>query len=551
MKDKVLAWLRSGKDLPVLSSTATKVMQLAVKGTVSEKLAAAILESPALTAKVLRLVNSPFYGFSQKVSTVQHAIVLLGFKTVSNLVLSISMIDAFAFEKSGSFSHKKFCRDAFCSAIAADMIARQCGETDFEECFVLGLLHDIGEMVIARFDPESFQDILKDSECNKRSKLEAERLVIGADHAELGEIVSRAWKLPNHILTAIRHHHEPDVELSDAKTKRLCSILYLSDIMVEIFRGEDGSKSSRFAKEAERLLGFNQDRTNLILFAFAGKVKESAKVFEIGSLEIKDYSDILQEANERLGEINVEYDSLIRKLEEQQGILAKESARVNESEQKYRLLFENASDGIAVLDLKGYVLEANQQLCMMLGLKKDGICGLPLSDFILEKDEQRLLGAFETLRKKSMSFRKGFEIGIRNAIGEERQIEIKLNGLEEKGHIWAFQAILTDVTERKQEEVLRIQKEKLAAVIEMASGASHELAQPMTALLGLIDLLMVRISPTDEHRETIETLSKLTDKMVDITQKLGKITRYIIKEYPGGIKIVDIHEASKPLRFNS
>jgi HD-like signal output (HDOD) protein len=200
VKKQLIAWLKSGKDIPVLSSTATKVMKMAVDGATAQELAGVILE-----AKVLRLVNSPFYGLSQKISTIQHAIALLGFKMVCNLVLSISIVEAFVLKKKGRFDHKKFCRDAFCSAVAADMIARECGCQEPEEVFVLGLLHDIGVLVMATYQPDLFDTVLERKEASGLPMKAIEQEILGIDHTELGEIIAEQWCLPPAIRLTKKH----------------------------------------------------------------------------------------------------------------------------------------------------------------------------------------------------------------------------------------------------------------------------------------------------------------------------------------------------------
>ncbi|MFH1147868.1 MAG: HDOD domain-containing protein [Pseudomonadota bacterium] len=545
-KEQILRWVKSGKDLPVLSSTAGKIVRMAVSGADAQKLAEVILESPTLTAKILRMVNSPYYGFANKVATVQHAIVLLGFNAVRNLVLSISIVESFSVKRKGEFDHKKFCRDAFCSAIASDLLARESGYKDLDEIFVLGLLHDIGLLIAAMFAPESFDRVIRSREGSNRSIIEAEREVLGTDHTELGEMISCEWNLPPEIGLAIRFHHSPDQTPADPCSHKLAQIVYLSNLMTAIFKGEDGRRTSLFTKEAFRLLGLGQDRVNSVLFSFGNKVKELAAIFDIDTDGIKDYHQILQDANGKLGEINMEYDALLKKLRQEQEKLSLESVRLRESEERFRLLFENASDAIAILDLNGGLLQVNEQFCESLGYEKGGIGQLRLQNLLIEKDRNRLTECLAAAGQKNSSPQKALEFTVITQPGDTCNVEVKINCIHKEGCLESFQAIMRDVTERKRKEKSRMERERVKAVIEMASGAAHELAQPMTALMGLSDLLMLKMPPEDKNRKVIKTISNLTHKMAEITQKLGRITRYAIKEFPGGIKIVDIEEASKP-----
>ncbi|MEW6326381.1 MAG: HDOD domain-containing protein [Thermodesulfobacteriota bacterium] len=551
LKKQLIEWLKSEKDIPVLSSTATKVMRMAVDGATAQELAKVILESPALTAKVLRLVNSPFYGLSQKVSTIQHAITLLGFKMVCNLVLSISIVEAFVLKKKGRFDHKKFCRDAFCSAVAADMIARECGYHEPEEVFVLGLLHDIGVVVMATYQTDVFDIILGKKEASGQPMKMIEQEILGIDHTELGEVIAEQWCLPPAMSLIIRYHHNPDQMVSDdIHAQKLCRIIYLSDIMLEIFRGEDGHRTALFSREAKRFFKFTQDQINSLLNSLVTRVKDLADLFEINTSDIKDYYQILQEANTRLGKINIEYDILVKKLHQEQEKLAVESARVQESEEKYRQLFENASDAIAILDPDGKLLEVNKKFYEMSGYNREDIAALSLQNLFTVYDSDKFLKSLGLLKKQGVLL-KPLELIAVTKEGKKQYTEVKLSCLYKDGNGTGFQAIIRDVTHRKKEEEIRVQQEKLKAVIEMAGAAAHELAQPMTALLGITELLMLKIAPEDPNHQTINTIYNQVHKMAETTQKISRITRYIIKEFPGGIKIVDINEASKPSLNNS
>ncbi len=546
VKKQLIEWLKSGKDIPVLSSTATKVMKMAVDGANAQELARVILESPALTAKVLRLVNSPFYGLSQKVSTIQHAITLLGFKMVCNLVLSISIVEAFALKKKGMFDHKKFCRDAFCSAVAADMIARECGYQQPEEVFVLGLLHDIGVLVMATYQPDLFDAVLERKEASGQPMKAIEQEILGVDHTELGEIIAGQWCLPPAMSLTMRYHHHPDLMVSDhSHAQKMCRIIYLSDIMLEIFMGEDGHRTAQFSREAMRFFKFTQDQIDSLLNSFVTRVKDLADVLEINTANIRDYYQILQEANTKLGKINIEYDVLVKKLHQEQEKLAIESARVQESEEKYRQLFENASDAIAILEPSGKLLEVNKKFCEMSGYTREEIATLSLRSLFPMHDVESFLKSLGLLKKQGALLKPLNLVAITKE-GKEQNIEVKLSRLCKNGSPTSFQAIIRDVTHRKKEEEIKIQQEKLKAVVEMAGAAAHELSQPMTALLGITELFMLRISSEDPNYQTINTIHKQVHKMAETTQQISRITRYIIKEFPGGIKIVDINEASKP-----
>ena len=194
-------------DMPTLPIVATKVTELINDpNSSSGDIADVLKKDQVLTAKVLKLINSPYYGIPGEVTDIKRALAYLGFNTLAQLVLSVSVISLFS-EKSNRFSHQDFWKHALGAAVASEVIAKRIGYPKPEECFTCGLLHDIGKIVLLQIAPEEFMRVADLSEKEKISFYEAERKLEVPGHGYLGEYIADKWQLPMVIRMSIRYHH--------------------------------------------------------------------------------------------------------------------------------------------------------------------------------------------------------------------------------------------------------------------------------------------------------------------------------------------------------
>lgn len=218
------------RDLPTLPATVIRITQIVNNPKASARdLARIITDDQVLTARLLRLVNSSFYGFPQRISTVTGAIVLLGFDAIRNLLLSTSIFKLF---KAGS-RDLRFRLDAFWDhsvgcALGAKIVATHLRYEQVEELFVAGLLHDIGKVLELLYLPQDFERVAERVEADNILIEEAEREIWGFGHAELGAALADAWRLPAKLVEVIGFHHTPDRALSFPLET---SIVHVADIL--------------------------------------------------------------------------------------------------------------------------------------------------------------------------------------------------------------------------------------------------------------------------------------------------------------------------------
>ena len=216
-------------DLPTLPRTVLKITELVNDPKSSAKdLAQVITDDQVLTARLLKLVNSSFYGFPQRISTVTGAIVLLGFDAIRSLLLTTSVFDLFANRnRQKKQDREKFWDHSLGCAVGAKVIGNYLRHDKIEELFVSGLLHDIGKIVEMMFLPDEFARVIAAVNRENILMTTAENKVLGYNHAEVGKLLVEKWNLPVKLVQVIAHHHQPQMAGNFALES---AIVHLADI---------------------------------------------------------------------------------------------------------------------------------------------------------------------------------------------------------------------------------------------------------------------------------------------------------------------------------
>lgn len=174
--------------------------------------AAIMSEDAALSAKVLRLSNSAFYGAKSEITGIRQAILVLGLEAVKSLVLSSSVFDMFKSQKLDTEFQEAFWRHSLATALAGRMLTKHLRSLSFmdpEVAFSAGLLHDIGKLIVCCFMTEDHKKVRQLLSEQPLSDYQAEESVIGFPHTLVGRMLAQNWKLPSSIQEAIEFHHFP------------------------------------------------------------------------------------------------------------------------------------------------------------------------------------------------------------------------------------------------------------------------------------------------------------------------------------------------------
>lgn len=213
-------------ELPTLPHVVQKLASMIGRPNISaEEIGALIEKDQVLSAKVLRLANSPFYGFPSRIASVGHAVVVLGLSVVKGLTLC-----ATAFDMMKNAGMNELWRHSLGVALTAHILGAKAGMKNPEEVFVGGLLHDIGKVVLYVKWPDVGQQITLATRNTSRSLMETEQALFEVTHADVGGWLATAWHLPTSLREPILHHHSPTAA-QDAKLQT--AIVHVADVLVK------------------------------------------------------------------------------------------------------------------------------------------------------------------------------------------------------------------------------------------------------------------------------------------------------------------------------
>ena len=232
-------------DLPPMPDVAAGVLRAAESDDCSAGDLRKIIErDPAIVARILKVSNSALYGFTRQIDTLSHALALLGMQTVKNLVLAASLRQVF---KRFGLMEKLLFEHASITGPVASRVAREVGgKGDPEEAFVAGILHDIGQIVLANNHRDEYERVVARTYNEGIGFVEAERAAFGFHHAELGGAVARLWQLSELQEAVIRCHHEPEllVDLPPEAQRLTAIVTVASSALTKLGVGRRGPAES-------------------------------------------------------------------------------------------------------------------------------------------------------------------------------------------------------------------------------------------------------------------------------------------------------------------
>jgi putative nucleotidyltransferase with HDIG domain len=261
--------------MPAFPKSVQRVVQLTSNIGVSAKEIVQVIEcDPVLTVKILKVINSAFYGLSHKINTVQRAVVHLGLNTVKNLAMSVAAIGMLKNSNKADFNPTAFLLHALTTAAISRKLAERAGLSPQEcsDCFVAGLLHDFGKIVFAEFMPERFKLALAKSKEDNVPLHLAELEFIGINHADAGTLLAEKWGLSELLSEAIRHHHgEPINAFGEClfAANQISKQLHLGDGGNPVVEAFPDAIASRFGLSLEPLI---DDLGNLAIIALEAEL---------------------------------------------------------------------------------------------------------------------------------------------------------------------------------------------------------------------------------------------------------------------------------------
>jgi putative nucleotidyltransferase with HDIG domain len=260
--------IESVNSLATIPTVAKRLFELVSNPKVSlTDISKFISSDPVLTTKVLRMVNSPVYGFPGRISSVNQAVLLLGLNAVKGLLFGVSVFDLMQRAMIGLWEHSIGC------AVMSRLVAQRRGVKDPEEVSIYGLLHDIGKVVLLLYFSSDYEKVMNEAKEKETTVYEIENEYFSTSHATVGSWVAKQWSFPPPLVDVIGYHHRPHM----AKVNQMnASIVHISDILL---RGRG--------------------------FGFAGDYSVSPihpAAWELLSLTESDIKEVLKKAEDLLGE---------------------------------------------------------------------------------------------------------------------------------------------------------------------------------------------------------------------------------------------------------
>lgn len=210
--------------LPTIPSVLKKLLGIIENPRISlSEISDFISNDPALATKVLKMVNSPIYGFPGRIASVNQAVILLGLNVVKGLLLGVSVFDLMQKSMIGLWEHSIGC------AVVARIIAKKKQFKEPEEVSAGGLLHDIGKVILILQFPDDYQMAMNEAEKSDKTIAEAEKDFFAANHASAGAWVAQKWGFPRNLTDMIECHHKPHL----AKNAPFqTAVVHLSDVLL-------------------------------------------------------------------------------------------------------------------------------------------------------------------------------------------------------------------------------------------------------------------------------------------------------------------------------
>jgi diguanylate cyclase (GGDEF)-like protein len=326
--------VRSDERLPTLPGIAMRIIEVVNDpGADVQAVAAVVATDLSLSAEVLKVINSPFFGLPHKITTVFHAVNLMGSHAVKNLALGFSLVKHLrngtsAGTASAQFDYGSFWKRSLATGVAARALARRQIPEFSEDAFFLGLLHDIGILALTQAIPDQYSLVLQEmaaSDCHAQT---AERQVLGFDHAHLGAYLVTRWGLPPSFSVPLLRHHRPDtLRPAEEPHRPLVHLLHLAALFGELFTASDLDDTTKTALKLNLVAHYAAlydfgDRSNCeeVAQEIGEQAREVFPFFEFDNAVVERYNDILAKARQAM--VNTSMDMMTQIIAQQREIEA-------------------------------------------------------------------------------------------------------------------------------------------------------------------------------------------------------------------------------------
>ncbi len=303
-------------ELPAPAQAAIQIMRACADPNVSnQQLGELVSTDPVMTAEILRIVNSPFFGMGGEIANATRAINILGHKALRNMVMCISVRDALNPDDVPGFDTSGFWEDTLRRATSAKLLGRLTG-IDEDDCFTAGLLQDFGMLVMFHIMRDRQAEWSRFIRLDPEMRRQMEEEVFGVTHDRISLMLAREWSLPDHFAQAIGGHHDCESLEAGGAAIRLCSVLHCADWLAAMFSASGKAKIlQKVHAKLDDYLDIPESQCLEILNQVPPQVEEAATALGLRLDEQADFEQILRDTNVRLAEENTSYQELTWQLE--------------------------------------------------------------------------------------------------------------------------------------------------------------------------------------------------------------------------------------------
>lgn len=546
-------------EIPTLPSIATAIMEKTLDSKVSARQIAEMVErDQALSVKVLRVANSPFYRRIKEISTIRGAVMLLGFNVLKSIVLSISVINLFNEKNKCALDFYKFWQHSIACAVCAKNIATKIFPSSAEDAFVAGLLHDLGKVVADQLicKKGEYREVLEVMNRATIDILEVENDIVGVDHATLGKCLMEKWNLPAILCKVVGSHHNLDQIVNDEETRKLCAIVHVADIVTNHLGLGLGLPERGFVDPSLlNHLGLTSHDIQNISIALKDSISSISEEMGIPKAEPKTYFEVLQFANAQLGKLSLDLEQKKMALERR----ALELSSLNQMSSQLQSSLK-LSDILNILTANTLtILEAKKTRCIM---RLSNLRIMITESFWLNCEPHTKSGIAsatkELLERSNAVYPQdinfiyaplkvdGKTIGVIEAMPQEHagkeEINQKLLLLRTIAEVGA-QAIHRAMLITKN-----IKSQRLAAVSKTAIAANHEINSPLTTILLKLDMLTKETVLSKPVVNSLDEIKAEAIKIRNIVKKMLEISDVVETNYIKNEKMLDFHQSSGQMK---
>jgi diguanylate cyclase (GGDEF)-like protein len=298
----------NSQSLPTLPTVAVQLLDLTNDPDVSiASVMRVIRMDPAISAKIVKAANSSYFGLNSQVTSIESAVPLLGSTVVTSLALSFSLLSETAQSQSYDAYFRAFWSQSLLQGVTAETVSKRYKTGHPAQCFLAGLLCDIGVLAQLNSIPDEYSRVLDQATETQTDLVVVEREVLGFDHVEIGVKMMEAWRMPTLLQEAVRHHHAPPEELanySDPSLAEAVRTIRFATSLGELLSGRSSTNAhDRLLYLGKAMMSLDEEQLNGMLDELRDLTDEAAKLMSIDTTQLARPSEILAQANSRLVEI--------------------------------------------------------------------------------------------------------------------------------------------------------------------------------------------------------------------------------------------------------